>query len=92
MLTNQKYIAYHCNKCGKCNDTGEDAYLNLNKDRCLECSISFSLHNIPFTSCTTLELSNLNTCNSLKFLNALPSFEIVAEVSKFSDMQSSEVV
>ena len=27
----------------------------------------------------------------LKFLNALTSFEIVAEVSKFSDMQSNEV-
>ena len=90
VLTNQRNIAYHCNKCDKWNDTIEDAYLELNKDRCLKCSISFTLYNIPFTSCTNLELSNLNTFNFLKFLNALPS-EIVAEVSKFSDMKSHEV-
>ena len=40
---------------------------------------------------TNQELSNLNTCNLLKFIYALPSFEIVAEVSKISDMQSNEV-
>ena len=88
LLTNQRNIAYHCYKCDKWthkkgNDTTEDAYLELNKDMCLKCSISFSLYKIPFTSCTNLELSNLNSCNSLKFLNALPSFEIVAEVPNF---------
>ena len=93
VLTTQSNNDDHCNKCQKwkCNDTTEDAYLYLNEDLCLKCSINFSLHNIPFTSCTNLELSNLNTYNSLKFRNVLPSFEIVAELSKFSDMQSNEV-
>ena len=95
MLTNQHNIAYHCKKCDKwthkkCNDT-TDAYLISNQDQCLKCSISFSLNNIPFTSCTNLELSNLYTCNSLKLLNALPSFEIVAEVSAISEMQANDV-
>ena len=49
----------------KCNDTTGDTYSNLN-DQCLKCPVSFSLYNIPFTSCTNLELSNLHTCNSLK--------------------------
>ena len=75
----------------KCNDTTENVYLNFNKEQCLKCSISFSLNNIPFSSCTNLELSNLYTCNSLKLLNALPSFEIITEVSKFTDMNSKEV-
>ena len=95
VLTNQHNIAYHCKKCDKwthrkCNNT-TDSYLISNQDQCLKCSINFSLNNIPFTSCTNLELSNLNTCNSLKLLNALPSFEIVAEVSAISEMQANEV-
>ena len=51
----------------------------------------FSSHHTFYIMYTNLELLNLNTCNSLKFLNVLPSFEKVAEVSKFSDMQSNEV-
>ena len=96
MLTNQPMNAYHCTKCDKwtrkkCNDTTENVYLNFNKEQCLKCSISFSLNNIPFSSCTNVESSNLYTCNSLKLLNALPSFDIITEVSKFSDMKSNEV-
>ena len=95
VLTNQHNFAYHCKKCDKwthrkCNNT-TDSYLISNQDQCLKCSINFSLNNIPFTSCTNLELSYLNTCNSLKLLNALPSFEIVAEVSAISEMQANEV-
>ena len=40
-----------------------------------------------FTLC--VELSNTNEYNSSKFLNSLPSFEIISEASKFS--QSNDV-
>ena len=47
--------------------------------------------NIPFTTCSYLELSNTNENDSSKFLQSLPSFEIIAEASKFSDPQSNDV-
>ena len=96
VLINQRNNAYHCKKCdkwthNKCDDPTDYESRKFHKDECLKCSTSFLLYNMPFTACTDLELSNLYTCNSLKFLNALPSFEVLSEVSKFSDMSSNEV-
>ena len=95
VLNNQKVNAYHCNKCdkwthNKCDDTISSTE-KYSKELCLKCSISFNFYNIPFTLCNNDELSNVYSCNSLKFLNALPSFEILSEVSKFSDLQLNEV-
>ena len=45
----------------------------------------------PFTLCNNLELCNTNDNNSSKFLNSLPSFEIISEASKFSQPQSNDV-
>ena len=47
--------------------------------------------NIPFTLCNNLELCNTNDNNSSKFLNSLPSFEIISEASKFSQPPSNDV-
>ena len=44
-----------------------------------------------YTIHTNLELCNTNDNNSSKFLNSIPSFEIISEASKFSQPQSNDV-
>ena len=51
----------------------------------------FNYMNIPFTLCNNMELCNTNDNNSSKFLNSIPSFEIISEASKFSQPQSNDV-
>ena len=91
VLDNQKNVSYQYNQCNnqthnKCNDITN---INESKAQCLKCSITFNYRNIPFTLCNNVELSNTNEYNSSKFLNSLPSFEIISEASKFS--QSNDV-
>ena len=94
VLDNQKTVSYQCNQCNKwshnkCDDNNNN--LNESKEQCLKCSITFNYMNIPFTLCNNLELSYTNDNNSSKFLNSLPSFEIISEASKFSQPQSNDV-
>ena len=96
MLDNQKIISYHCNQCNnwtrnKCDDVNTNLNSHTSKEYCMKCTITFNCLNIPFTTCSYLELSNTNENDSSKFLESLPSFEIIAEASKFSDPQSNDV-
>ena len=47
--------------------------------------------NFPFNNINNCELSNLLCSESLGFLDSLPNFEIVNEVSKYSLLQSVEI-
>ena len=47
--------------------------------------------NLPFSYLTNNDLNNLNSYDSMKFLNSLPNLDIITEVSKFSNLQSAEV-
>lgn len=87
---NDSFLCSHCNKWShkKCDDVNNK--LNSN-EHCLKCSISFIHVNIPFTLCNNLDLLNLNASNSTKFLNSLPTLEIISEISKISDLSSSDV-
>ena len=63
---NQQTTAYLCKYCDKwthsrCVGTDNFIAISNTKDTCVKCSISFNYHNLPFTSCTDLELSNLYT-------------------------------
>ena len=96
VLDNQKIVSYHCNQChnwthNKCDDVNTNLNSHTSKEYCLKCTITFNCLNIPFTTCSYLELSNINENDSSKFLESLPSFEIIAEASKFSDPQSNDV-
>ena len=51
----------------------------------------FNYKNTPFILCNNVELQNINVSNSSKFLKSLPWFEILSEVSKFCDLQCSDV-
>ena len=93
VLDNQKNVSCQCNQCKNWTRNKCDDITNLNEfnAQCLKCSITFNYRNIPFTLCNNMELSNTNECNSSKFLNSLPSFEIISEASKFSQPQSNDV-
>ena len=54
-------------------------------------NIDHSNFNFPFTSLNNVELTNLYSSDTISFLKSLPNFEIVSEVSKFSNLQSVEV-
>ena len=41
--------------------------------------------------CNNVELRNIIVSNSSKFLRSIPCFEILSEVSKFCDLQCSDV-
>ena len=56
-----------------------------------ELSAEKIMNNLPFSSIDNVELNKLNSSETLGFFNTLPTFEIVSEVSKFSDFQSNEV-
>ena len=51
----------------------------------------FNYKNTSFILCNNVELQNINVSNSSKFLKSLPRFEILSEVSKFCDLQCSDV-
>ena len=51
---------------------------------CLFCKVKMNKENLPFTLSNSSELVNLNNCDSLDFLNHLPSLETIYEASSFS--------
>ena len=89
-----------CDICDKwihivCNNTTTDEYEQLkNQDDmwvCFLCNVKNNLLNVPFTICDNTELSNINTCNSMSFLNALPSIDVANETVNFSYTASNEI-
>ena len=77
-----------------CNDILDAEYEDLKTDDdlwyCLVCVLKYNLDNVPFTRCDNSELTNLNTSNSMRFLESLPNVEIVNDGSKFSNVTSNE--
>ena len=57
----------------------------------LVCKIRFQHENIPFTLFNDTELENINNSESMKFCNELPKFEIISEVSKFSELDNNDI-
>ena len=52
---------------------------------CVLCKLKSCLTNTPFSRCNNEQLIMLNKTNTLKFLESLPSVEILNETSKFFD-------
>ena len=63
---------------------------DLNPWFCLVCCLKYNLDNAPFTRCDNSELININNSNSMRFLESLPTVEIVNEATKFSFMSSND--
>ena len=77
----------------KCDGTTVDSYKQIMENKeltwhCLVCKIRFQHENIPFTLYNDTELVNINNSESMKFCNELPKFEIISEVSKFSELDN----
>ena len=99
-MSNQKAI--QCDTCNgwchiKCDGTSIETYNNLillpNSDswHCLLCKVRENHNNFPFTLCDDIEIQNINNSNSIKFCECLPSFNVVNDVSKFSNQYHNEV-
>ena len=99
VLANQKAI--ECDACSlwchiKCDGTTIDLYKQIMENNeltwhCLVCKIRFQHENIPFTLFNDTELENINNSESMKFCNELPKFEIISEVSKFSELDNNDI-
>ena len=95
--TNQKAI--QCDSCDfwihvGCNDISASEYEDLKNDEnlwyCLACIIKSNLENVPFTRCDSFDLNNIINSNSIRFLESLPSVEIVNETSNFMNASLSD--
>ena len=93
--SNQK--AVQCDSCDLwihivCNNTTNPEYELLKHQDdlwfCSLCIIKKNLLNVPFTRCDNTELLNINTCNTMSFLEALPSIEVVNETTNFSQISN----
>ena len=101
VLDNQKAI--QCDTCDlwchiKCDGTSNEKYNYLMLEEnsseswhCLVCIVEFNHCNIPFTLCDINDIENINCSNSMQFFEYLPKFEIVSEVSKFSNLAFNEI-
>ena len=96
-----KFPCGNCNKSGKnnhkatqcdscdlwiqivCNDISDAEY------ECLKTEDD-PWYNVPSTRCDNSELNNINTSNSMSFLESLPNVEIVNEASQFSNVSLNE--
>ena len=55
------------------------------------CRIRLSCSLFPFTLSDSIELQNIQNSNSMRMLDALPTFEVVNEVSKFANVDCNDV-
>ena len=53
--------------------------------------LSKNLVTVPFTLCDNTELRNINSSNSMKFLESLPNAQTVIESTKFSKSTQSDI-
>ena len=58
---------------------------------CLKCRISDNHDKFPFTLCDEVLLRNITNSDSMRMFEALPSFEVVSKVSKFSNLAKNDV-
>ena len=67
--------------------------LSSNSDswHCLVCKVKANHNTFPFTLCDDIEIQNINNSNSIRYCESLPAFEVVNEVSKFSNQSNNEV-
>ena len=91
-----------CDSCdlwvhNKCNGTTDEKYeiLKISDEsltwECLVCMLSKKIDTVPFTLCDNTELRNLNSSNSMKFLESLPNAQTVIESTKFSKSAPSDI-
>ena len=77
-----------------CNKTSLREYENLkyNSDlwHCRACNIKNNLDRLPFTICDNFELININSSNSMRFLESLPNLDIVNESLSFTGDSSND--
>ena len=100
--SNQK--ALQCDTCDlwvhiKCDEVTEKTYKeymeNENKKNeswnCLVCKIKQNHKIFPFTLYNEVDLKNINNSETMRIFENLPTFEIVSEISKFSNTSSHDV-
>ena len=63
---------------------------DLNPWFCLVCYLKYNLDNVPFIRCDNSELVNINNSNSMRFLESLPTVEIVNEATKYYFTSSND--
>ncbi len=101
VMKNQKSV--QCDTCDlwahiKCDGTTKDEYdILIESDdntswKCLVCRIRENSNIFPFTLVSNvLDLEYVNISDSMRMLELLPKFEILAEVSKFSNLSSNDI-
>ena len=98
VLDNQDAI--QCDTCDKwchikCENISKEVYNSMNdpnKDwHCMFCQVKASHSRFPFTLVDTDDLLNINSSNSMKLCENLPSIEIVSESTRFSDITMNDV-
>ena len=79
----------------KCNDLTVDDYeiiKNKGSDwTCIICVLSFNLKHFPFTRLQNTEIINMNDSNTMKFLDTIPSHNIVDETTRISSIKLSDI-
>lgn len=91
----------------KCDGTSDEEYLRLMeeftnlKDEgssslgtpwfCLKCRIRSNHIIFPFTLCDNVLLDNIANSDSMRFLETLPTFDTLSEISKFNNLKASDI-
>ena len=57
------------------------------KWHCLYCTMKYNYENFAFTLINDVELDKINNSDSMKFCEFLPSFDCIAEIDKFMNVQ-----
>ena len=95
----KNHKAMQCDSCDLwvhigCNGVSDMKYEHLKTDLnpwfCLVCYLKYNLDNVPFIRCDNSELININNSNFMRFLESLPTVEIVNEATKYSFTPSND--
>ena len=100
VMKNQK--AVQCDTCNlwahiKCDGTSEATYNKMleNADnepwQCLVCTIRYHHIIFPFILSNDVDLDNIINSDSMNMYEMLPKFEIIAEISKFSNLGNNDI-
>ena len=102
VMNNQKAI--ECDSCKlwahiKCDGTSSDTYRQMMEDvsnsdtpwYCLVCRIRINHNHFPFTLSDNTELNNIVKADSLRMAELFPSFEVLTEISNFSNLNAIDI-
>ena len=100
VISNQK--AVYCDTCHnwchiKCDGTTVETYNYLMDSDdtvswdCLVCKLKFHHQNFPFTLCDLSEIAKINSSDSMRFCEFLPSFETMSISNEFSNLSRYDI-